>query len=48
MSYNVVMGPGHLSPFRFKSFGMQIVYTARKLDTVTITAGGFNVNMVRQ
>lgn len=48
MSYNVVMGPGHLSPFRFKSFKMQIVYTARKLDTVTITAGGFNVNLIRQ
>lgn len=48
MSYSVVMGPGHLSPFRFKSFGMQIVYTARKLDTVTMTAGGFNVNLIRQ
>ncbi len=48
MSYRVVMGPGHLSPFRFKSFGMQVVYTARKLARVTITAGGFNVNLIRQ
>ncbi len=48
MSYRVVMGPGHLSPFHFKSFGMQIAYTAHKLARVTMSAGGFNVNLIRQ
>lgn len=47
MSYRVVMGPGHLSPFRFKSLGMQVVYAAGVLDRVTMSAGGFDVTLTR-
>lgn len=48
MSYRVIKGPGHLSPFRFKSIGMQVVYTAQTLTRITMSAGGFDVNLVRQ
>lgn len=48
MSYRVVMGPGHLSPFHFKSFGMQAVYSGQGLAAVTMSAGGFDVNLIRQ
>lgn len=48
MSYHVVMGPGHLSPFHFKSFGMQVAYAAGALARVTMSAGGFDVNLIRQ
>ena len=48
MSYRVTMGPGHLSPFRFKSFGMQVAYSAGALARITMSAGGFDVNLIRQ
>ena len=48
MSYRVTMGPGHLSPFHFKSFGMQIAYSAGALARITMSAGGFDVNLIRQ
>ena len=48
MSYRVVMGPGYVSPFHFKSFGMQLTYTARKLASLTMSGGGLKVNLIRQ
>ncbi len=48
MSYRVIMGKGHLSPFNFKSFSMQAIYTTGALTQVTVSAGGFNVNLIRQ
>ncbi len=48
MSYRVVMGPGHLSPFHFKSLGMSVVYDARRLVRITMRGGGFDMNLVRQ
>lgn len=48
MSYRVVQGPGHLSPFRFKSLGMQLTYATRTLQRITLSAGGFDVTLTRQ
>lgn len=48
MSYRVVMGPGHLSPLRFKLFGMQTTYAAGMLTRITMSAGGFKVNLIRK
>lgn len=48
IAYNVVMGKGHLSPFGFKSLAMQAVYQANTLARITVSAGGFNVNLIRQ
>lgn len=48
MSYRVVAGKGHLSPFNFKSLAMQAIYQAGALSRVTVSAGGFDVNLVRQ
>lgn len=47
MSYDVVMGPGHLSPFRFKSLGMRLAYGAGALRRMTMSAGGFEVTLTR-
>ena len=48
MSYRVVAGKGHLSPFNFKSLSMSATYRARALAQITVSAGGFDVNLVRQ
>lgn len=48
LSYRVVLGKGHLSPFNFKSLAMQAVYTAQSLSQITVSAGGFDVNLTRQ
>jgi len=48
MSYRVVMGPGYVSPFYLKSFGMELVYTARALAKASISGGGFKVHLTRQ
>ena len=48
MSYRVVAGKGHLSPFNFKSLAMQAIYQSGALAQVTVSAGGFDVNLVRQ
>jgi hypothetical protein len=48
MSYRVTAGKGHLSPFNFKSLGMTAIYTGGALSKVTVSAGGFDVNLVRQ
>jgi len=48
MSYRVVMGPGYVSPFYLKSFGMQLMYTDRKLARASMSGGGFKVHLTRQ
>jgi hypothetical protein len=48
MSYRVAMGPGYVSPFHFKSFGVELAYTARKLARFSMSGGGFKVNLIRQ
>ncbi|APE44377.1 hypothetical protein BOO69_13900 [Sulfitobacter alexandrii] len=48
MSYRVVAGPGHLSPFRFKSLGMRLDYGGGGLQRITLSAGGFDVTLTRQ
>ncbi|MFT6537895.1 MAG: hypothetical protein ACJAQU_002812 [Loktanella salsilacus] len=48
MSYRVTAGKGHLSPFNFKSLAMTAIYTTGALSQVTVSAGGFDVNLVRQ
>jgi hypothetical protein len=48
MSYRVVMGPGYVSPLYFKSFGLQLEYTARRLARITMSVAGFQVSVDRQ
>ena len=48
MSYRVIAGKGHLSPFNFKSLAMTAIYQAGALAQVTVSAGGFDVTLVRQ
>ena len=48
MSYRVTAGKGHLSPFNFKSLNMELAYAGGALSRVTVSAGGFDVNMVRR
>lgn len=48
MSYRVVMGPGYVSPFYLKSFGMDLVYTAGRLAKASLSGGGFRVHLTRQ
>ncbi|HCQ59121.1 MAG: hypothetical protein ABJG14_17715 [Sulfitobacter sp.] len=48
MSYRVVMGPGYVSPFYLKSFGMALVYTAGTLTKASLSGGGFKVHLIRQ
>ncbi|MBS1302408.1 hypothetical protein [Loktanella sp. SALINAS62] len=48
MDYRVTAGKGHLSPFNFKSLNMQLAYAGGALARVTVSAGGFDVSMVRQ
>jgi hypothetical protein len=47
LAYGVLLGPGHLSPFRFKSIDFKIAYTAGELARIVISAGGFSVNLIR-
>ncbi|MCF7698708.1 hypothetical protein [Loktanella sp. M215] len=48
MSYRVIAGKGHLSPFNFKSLSMTAIYQAGALAQITVSAGGFNLNLVRR
>ena len=48
LSYRVLAGKGHLSPFNFKSLSMTAIYRSGALAQVTVSAGGFDVNLVRQ
>ncbi|SDG95253.1 hypothetical protein [Sulfitobacter delicatus] len=48
MSYRVTMGPGYVSPFHFRKFGVELAYSAGKLVKFTLKAGGFKVHLNRQ
>lgn len=48
LSYSVVMGPGHLSPFRFRSIDINVTYVASQLRRITVSAGGFRVGLIRE
>ncbi len=48
MDYRVTAGPGHLSPFRFKSLGMTLTYTDEQLGRIALSAAGFKVQVVRR
>ena len=48
MSYRVIAGKGHLSPFNFKSLSMTAIYQAGALAQITVSAGGFDLNLVRR
>ena len=48
MSYRVTAGKGHLSPFNFRSLAMQLAYRDGALARITVSAGGFDVSMLRR
>ncbi|MAQ36944.1 MAG: hypothetical protein CMO21_06890 [Thioclava sp.] len=48
ISYRVVLGPGYVWPFYFKSFDVHAAYDARKLATFSMSGGGFTVRLTRQ
>ncbi len=48
ISYRVVLGKGHLSPFNFKSLAVKAFYTQGALSQMTVRAGGFDVNLIRR
>jgi hypothetical protein len=43
-----VLGKGHLSPFNFKSLAMQAEYRGGAFARLTVSAGGFDVNILAQ
>ncbi len=50
MAYSVTAGPGHLSPFRFTSLAVTLLYGitgAQRLQRIEIEAGGFTVTFSR-
>ena len=48
MDYRVTAGPGHLSPFRFRSLDMGLIYRDGALSRITLRAGGFEVAVARR
>lgn len=48
LAYAVILGPGHLSPFRFKTIDFKVTYSARELARIAVSAGGFTVNLIRE
>lgn len=48
MDYRVTAGPGHLSPFRFSTLDMALIYRDSILELITVRAGGFELRIVRQ
>jgi len=51
LDYEVIAGPGHLSPFRFNSFDLELTYvetaTGSVLAEADVSAGPFTVRLVR-
>jgi len=47
MTYDVVAGPGHLSPFRFTALKLDLVYEAGQLAQMQIGAGPFSLRLTR-
>lgn len=51
MIYRVTDGPGHLSPLRFTSLDMVLIYAGAApapLDRIDLTAAGFTVSLMRR
>lgn len=52
MSYEVIAGPGHLSPLRISSAKMQLSYdlagTQQSLRKIKISSGIFSLNLIRK
>jgi hypothetical protein len=48
MDYHVTAGPGHLSPFRFSTLDMALIYRDSTLELMKVKAGGFELQVVRQ
>ncbi|WP_226779569.1 DUF3108 domain-containing protein [Oceaniglobus trochenteri] len=47
MAYDVIAGPGHLSPFRFKSLNLGLVYDGATLVEIAVSTGPFALRLVR-
>ena len=47
LSYQVVQGPGHLSPFRFRSLDVRLYLGGGRLASATISAGPFTLRLQR-
>lgn len=47
MRYRVVAGPGHLSPFRFTTLNLQLIYADGALAELTVGAGPFAMRLSR-
>ena len=51
LDYRVVAGPGHLSPFRFRSVALGLEYEGsgpEALRRITLSAGGFTASLSRR
>lgn len=48
MDYRVTAGPGHLSLFRFRTLDMTLLYRGGTLGGITVSAGGFEMTVVRR
>lgn len=48
MDYRVTAGPGHISPFRFRTLDMTLTYRDNVLALMAIKAGVFELRVVRQ
>lgn len=48
MDYRVTAGPGHLSPFRFSTLDMALIYRYSILELIKVRAGRFELRIVRQ
>lgn len=47
MSYDVIAGPGHLSPFRFTALRLDLVYQAGTLAVIEVRTGPFTLRLQR-
>jgi len=47
MSYDVIAGPGHLSPFRFSALKLELLYRAGTLAMIEVRTGPFTLSLQR-
>lgn len=45
MAYDVIAGPGHLSPFRFTALALDLVYDAGAIALIEVRAGPFTLRL---
>lgn len=48
IAYQVIKGPGHVSPFRFTQLGLKLFYQHGQLRQMTVSAGGFVLQVLRK